>query len=510
MASAPTFKMVIKSNNNNNGKIEVDLKVKTNKNNNANMPNNTNNKKRRRRPGKMTRGKNSISRTAQTFGVDSAKIQSLMECVKHTPTTPAGIDMIKAIINPCGEDPLPNLEGFVDGMGTDSALVKCRDDMLVGPPSFADNESWSLVIYTTPYLEAPIIMIRFLADSVPTLANVRNVINAMLTTEWNDSVYPLYHTAATVINNDGTGLIAYTGAPFDVTHLRPSALSSLGPEPNAAGWSWFRKFRTVYKGHTIHLNAPDLANEGRIISASSATESSVKNLRVGAASPTVNTDGTVAARYTVTPPFADNVLAIQDTNSRQDVIKKGSYGVQRGWNEPVWNEAEDVRPIWRAPEASSGNPGNNTVIPANSLLKLDGFDMNLGWTVDHIRGINYMGEIHVKHRQGIEFNVPGTSPWAPFMKPAPVADEGAMNLLRQLSSLLPHFYDSSFNDMGILGGLLSRLINGVGQPVLQHAISTGASFVRGLLGRAENAAQNRLSKYTSQVGNQGYGDRSYV
>jgi hypothetical protein len=214
-------------------------------------------------------------------------------------------------------------------------------------------------------------------------------------------------------------------------------------------------------------------------------------------------------RFTVSPPFSDNLLAQQDTNSRQDVVKKGEYVQQRLWNKvQVWNEAEDVRGIFRAADAAVA--GFNTVLPGTELIKRDGFDMNLGWFVENIRGLSPSAEIHIKHRVKLEFNVPGTSPWAPFTRPSPPEDEGALNLYYCLAPKLPHAYDSAFNDWGLLSGILLKCISQIGAPILRKAAGQGARLIHGLVDSGMNRVDSSLAKYSTMTGATGYGDRGYI
>lgn len=425
--------------------------------------------------------------------------------VEHSPETQSGIDFLRAAINPCGEDPLADLVGIPDGGGIDSALVKMRDDMLIGPPDFMDetDNAWSCIVFSTPYLVSQLIIIRFSTVNVPSAENLQRCLNAMSVVDTNSAYYPNFFRPTQILL--GGLLSPYTGPPFEILILRPAALSAFNSGITAAGWTYFRKWRTVYKGHTIHHNAPDLSNEGRIITAATATESSTKNLLDN------DTDTEVNARFSVSPPFADNVLAMQDVNSRQDIVKKGAYAMQRHWNSSIiWNEAEDVRAIFRVATSAANNVGPDFSVPNSNYLKVDGFDLNLGWIVENIRGINMKAEIHIKHRCGVSFNVPGTSPWAPFMCPPPSEDSGSMKLYHVLSAQIPHSFDSSFNDWGFLGGILDRVVGGLA-PLLGGALQGLTGMIHGLVDRGSNRLREALpmSLHGTYSGGQQYGDRSY-
>lgn len=464
----------------------------------------------RRRNPRLRRRAAQLRDVARSTGITLEEFQALTVQAEHMPQTAAGIAWLRDVLNPCGEDPLPELNGIPDGSGTDSVLLKLRDDLLIPPPVLAEND-WSMVIFSTPYLMSQLIIIRYSGNTPPDQTVLRDVINGMTISEWDtDARYPNFFTPTTMLP-PGTGTpVPITGPTFDITILVPAALrDNFTSDPLAPGWTYFRKWRTVSKGHTVHLNAPDLSNEGRVISAASATESSVKNVSVRDGTIIAGDIQDVAMRFTVSPPYADNILAQQDTNSRQDVIKKGEYIQQRLWNKViVWNEAEDVRGIWRTENAATS--GFNYVVPDATYVKSDGFDMNLGWFVENIRGLSLNAEIHIKHRVKVEFNVPGTSPWAPFATASLPEDEGALNLYYCLATKLPHTYDSAFNDWGMLAGIINSCIRSIGVPLLRKAVGAGAGLIHNLVDQGMTKVDQNLAKYSTYTGQTGYGDRGYT
>jgi hypothetical protein len=440
-----------------------------------------------------------------------ADFQQLTLQASHMPQTPQGLAWLRDVLNPCGEDPLPNLDGIPDGSGTDAVLLKLRDDMLIAAPSDATTDTWGCVIFSTPYLMNQLIVLRYDGLVPPADSVVRQVINGMTRAVWDDDArYPSFFRP-TVMLPESTGvLVPVTGSPFDISILVPAAMrQSFNGTVDAPGWSYFRKWRTMSKGHTVHLNAPDLSNEGRIISAASATESAIKTLSIRGGNEAAGAIQDIALRFTVSPPYIDSILAQQDTNSRQDVVKKGEYIQQRLWNKvQVWNEAEDVRGIYRAENAAVN--GFNLVLPSLDMVKRDGFDMNLGWFVENVRGMNLNAQIHIKHRVKLEFNVPGSSPWAPFSRsPAPL-DIGALNLYYCLATKLPHAYDSAFNDWGLLSGIITNCIGRLATPMLRAAAGKGAGLIHNLIDVGMRRVDTSLAKYSTMTGQTGYGDRGYT
>lgn len=446
----------------------------------------------------------SVNKFNLKSGANYAQIAEVVKCAEHTPETRAGRAMIKQIINPCGEGPNPDFAGITNGTGVSAANVKLRDDVLIAPPTYGDTEdAWSLIIFSTPYLSSQQIYIRFLTGmGPPSRASIIGVLNGLTITEWDVNCrYPSFYQPVNFITLAGL-VEPYDGKPFELSVLVPAGLSnSFNSQSAAPGYSWIRKWMYLYKGYTCHLNAPDLANEGRIIQSSTSTESANKNIRVQSTDP----QEVVNVRYTVSPPFEDNVLPMQDTEARQDVFKKGSYSVQRHWNNPpVWNESEDIRPIWRVENAATIGAGRS--VDSTVRLKVDGFDMNMGWMVENIRGLNNKAEVHIKHRSGIAFNVTGDSPWAAFMTDAPKDDPGAIKLMAKLAIELPHTYEACFNDMGFLGGIISKVLGGV-SGLLPNILGVGANFLHGLVDKGQDKAERAMQKYSSYGGGSEYGDR---
>lgn len=427
--------------------------------------------------------------------------------IEHTPTSEAGVDYIKAVLNPCGEDPLPSLSGIPDGGEVGSALLRLRDDLVYGPPVLLPSELWSTIVFSTPYLLDQLIIIRFGGITPPTRENVRRGINAIPHVNWDTTFrYPNFGlVTAILLDNGGTAQLPQA-AQFELTHMVPTALRDFSSEAGTNAWSRFRKYRTVYKGHTLHLNAPGLANQGRIITAEIGTESSVKNVDVVRGPTEDPVNAFVASRFTVTPPFDDQTLAMSDNGACQDIVKKGSYVMQRHWGEVVnWVDCEDVRPIFRV---ANGSLTGDTFNMGIDLMKVDGFDPSMGWIVQHVRGIDAAATIHIKHRVGISMNVDGQSPYSPFMSAATPKDAPALAFEKELGCKLPHTYESIFNDWGFLSGIIKNCINNIGRPVIRNALQFGAKTIHRALDVGHRAATRAVSGYEAEGGPTEYGDRS--
>jgi len=440
---------------------------------------------------------------------ETLKIEDIVVAMERTPRTRAGASFIKKALNPCGEDPVPGYIGIPDSSGNDSVALEFRDDILLRPqPDPLDPEATlSFVVFCTPYFMVHYIALRFYGSG-PSDANLRDCLNAITITQ-QDTLgrYPNWYTPVNVINAAGTGLTPYTGPPFDITFIVPAALSSftanatLGQQ--SPSWTWFRKWRYSYKGATMHLNAPGLANQGRVLSAATATESSIKNLTVSGTGTTP-----ISARFSVSPPFQDTFLAQQDANAHQDLAKKGEYVVMRHANANIiLNEAEDVRAIWRVESAATqGAGGTGFIIPSAQYTKVDGFDMNMGWIVQNIRGVSQSSSIHLKLRSGICATVPGTSPWAVFLKSSVTEDAPAMVLYKELCARLPHSFVSDYNDWGLLSKIINTAMKQIGIPLLRKGVRKGAGLANALLDSFEGPAEQM--PFNSSRG--GYGNRTFT
>lgn len=387
------------------------------------------------------------------------------------PQTVGGAAYVEVAMNPCGENRPLGFCGIPDGGNTDVALVPMRDDAVLDPPSdLAVDGLWSLIIFDTPYLIAQQIMIRYRdADGAPTGQRVRQYLNGI--TRNNNWRFPNWFRPSIRIAEPAVGNLALTGlvfdfeeAPWEVSYLQPTVINELSFNPEATGWRFLRKFRCVSKGRTLHLNAPATATQGRVVSGQIGTESSPKIIaqRTGAEIFQV-----WPMRFTVSPDFQFNQLPQQDLNCRQDIIKTGSYDMQRHWGTAMnWNEIEDVRPIWRANQlnlqsyweiARMYTPPVGDTFNTTDFLKYDGFDQNLGWIVTHIGGMSGQATIHMKHRSTWEFVVPGTSPWAAQKVPPCPYDPAALALEKQLAPAIPHSYEARYNDLNILSGIVNKV-----------------------------------------------------
>jgi hypothetical protein len=394
------------------------------------------------------------------------------------PQTAAGAAYLRVALDPCGENQPVEFRGIPDGSETDVVVLRMRDDLVIPPPSYGTG-SWGLIIFDTPYLVYQQIMVRYRdSDGPPASDTLRWALNGLSVDDvtaratfpnWIRPTVQLVQTLASIPGDPRLNFQGTTPMNFQISMLRPVVLNEFSCDPAANGWSFIRKYRCASKGRTLHLNAPATATQGRVVSGQIGTESSVKIISTGQG---VDLTAIVAqvqpCRFTVSPPFAFNALAQQDLNCRQDIIKTGSYDMQRHWNGAhIWNEVEDVRPIFR------GDPNNLVatfrmpllytnnlgVVGSNTqdLFKYDGFDMNLGWTVTHMDGLSNEATIHMKHRSIWEVNVPGGSPWA-ANKSAPCPhDSGALSLEKQLAPSMPHSFEAKYNDLGILASMLTKL-----------------------------------------------------
>lgn len=455
------------------------------------------------------RGKRSFAIRASlgTGGVFNMRaVMDAIRSVEYTPTTAAGRAYVKCRLNPCGEEKLHDLIGIPTGEDDDCVLLRLRDDLILAPfaPALAplDGRTWDVVIFGTPYLVSQLIMIRFLTGSVPTPDELRGTVNALTSTQW-DTVcrYPNWHRPASIVSNAGVSG-AYSGTDFQISTLVPTGMSSFNSQQTGAHWDSFRKWRFLSAGFTTHLNAPSVANQGRTIVAHTATESALGNINITQVAADINITPNV--RMTVTPPFNDINLALQDTQCYQDITKIGSYAISRGWNETIlWNEARDVRPIYRVP---ASNMSETSFALANTtFLKYDGFDPGKEWIVSYHRGLSQDASLHVKYRSFVELNVPGTSVYAPFMHSATPEDKASLLLVAKLQAELPHTYNAAYNDWNLLAGLIKTCTQRIINPFLRGALTTSTKFIHNLVDSGSKKIHDKLRQYDAYDGEGTYG-----
>lgn len=420
-----------------------------------------------------------------------------------TPATEAGDAFVKVTLNPCGENYPIDIAGIPDGGMTDVSVIRCLDDLVLGPPVQGDSSSWGIIRLGTPYWVAQQIWVRYTdLNGAPAQETLRAYINGLPRVPLSNiegAQFNVWFTPILMANEDlsnpnhPTITFDFGLAPFDLFIFRPSVLTDFTFAPDAPGWSWIRKVRNISKGITTHLNAPATATQGRMVVAQIGSETANKILAQDPDPVIGDIPTPYPARFTVTPLYAFNNLPQQDINCRQDVIKTGSYDIQRHWNESyAWNEVEDVRPIWRSSAANLApvwrlpvaiNPVTPPlVINSQVLMKYDLFDVNLGWDVAHINGLSYQATIHYKLRSFWETNTPGDSPWAAQRKPPCPYDAGALSCAKMLGPVLPHSFEAKYNDWGLLGTMLTKMVPSI--------VSGGASLIQGLLAPAQRQVPN--------------------
>jgi hypothetical protein len=403
---------------------------------------------------------------------------------KARPQTAAGKAYLQVVLDPCTENLPVDFHGITDGSPIDKVLPYMRDDLILSPPDdLGSDELWNLILYDTPYLVYEGIFIRYLSSGpAPSALQVRMAVNGMRRAEVNNATYPQWYRPVRYMETDTSNLnyptirlIRNNNIRFEISFFRPAVLANFNSSPAAIGWAEVRKYRFVAKGRTLHLNAPATGTQGRVVSGQLGTESSVKTLIQ-----TPNTDSPVSipwpCRFSVSPPFDFNILAQQDLNARQDIIKTGSYDMQRHWNSSIdWNEVEDVRPIFRA-EASNLIGAfvcpptflneNDEESPFGELLKYDGFDLNSGWVVSHVSGMSKLATVHVKYRAYWELNVPGNTSWSGMKKAPCISDAGALEAEKQIGACIPHSFEAIYNDRGLLADILRPLVS-VGKQIVE-------------------------------------------
>jgi len=407
------------------------------------------------------------------------------------PQTSAGSAYLMMALDPCGEHNPVDYRGIPDGSEVDIVPLRMRDDLVLTSPEDVADDNWGYLKFDTPYLIVQQIFVRYRSSiGPPTQTQLREYINGLSLDATDLCYYPRWFRprirvveVAPVGTSPPNLNISNLLAGFEISFLRPAVLSAFSLRPDADGWGYIRKYRFGGKGTTTHLNAPATATQGRMVSGQVGTESSNKIIAIA---PTGWVQGSVPslsipARFTVTPPFDFNVLPQQDLNARQDLVKTGSYDMQRHWNgSHIWNEVEDVRPIWRTSQFTLyatwffNNPQftdfDGVLKPISQLFKYDGFDVSLGWGIYHADGLSNQASIHVKHRSFWEVNVPGTSPWAANkMAPCP-HDAGALALEKQLGPCTAHSYEAVYNDRGLLADMLKSVLR-VGGKALRGGLN---------------------------------------
>jgi len=242
----------------------------------------------------------------------------------------------------------------------------------------------------------------------------------------------------------------------------------------------YGRSREMYGGGTVHLDAPTLADQGRLVAGQLPVE-----LKEGISANTYIIDDTGTSQGIRSPmslfqlpgnfPMDESTLFQATPGAVVWEAREGVYLPLR-FREPVHLFQPDRADTFlAAPGSTGGVPVTFTDVDKNQIAV--GVPTNMLAGVVIIRGIDKRANLNVKCRIGLESLVEAPTEVAPFQHASPILDPLAIDRVTQLSQASPMAYPANYNDFssilnvikGVLGNIVKPIaggLRGIGIPVV--------------------------------------------
>lgn len=458
---------------------------------------------------RLPRGKNAVFRrnvlgNGRKFISDkggpemTAKLDEMLTKKELTPTTAAGRAYVTVSLNPNGDKPIPYLEGVPDAGGTSSTLFAIKDAIVIDSKALlditAEAQTYSFVSIATDNVVLTHLFLMTATNlpgaQFPTIEEITQMVNAKMNVDgiaengMTTPIYPNWHRPKRKMNIN-TGALELIGTGIVFCWFRPENMSHFDPDGDIAldvalpGFSWIKDVRIVAKGLTSELNANALTNQGTLYATSVPSECALKTVNIFSG-------GTIKSAITATitelPDISISAMMNQDNNTYQALATEGCYQVTRLWGDSKYVSAMDARKQFYV----NGNAGQNFKLPGNLDGYLDISDPSVGYQVLRYDNIHISSTIRLKMRAWYEFTLPGGSPYAGFLRTAPMEDASAIKLQKTLAAEMPHAMPAIYNDFGLLGGLVNSVLDSL---PFGGLLKKGVSLIGGLLGGPQKSEQ---------------------
>lgn len=317
--------------------------------------------------------------------------------------------------------------------------------------------------------------------------------------QWRFVFYPAVAVSNDYINFTDSDDVART-ASFYQTSLRD-----------------FGRTRAMYNGITVHLDAPTLADQGRLVAAQLPFETKEGQvtgayLHVTDSQPGTSVRSLTPQQVFVFPedfPYNESSLFQATPGAVVWEAREGVYMPMR-FKEPVHLFEADRLETFFATKTSGGSTtvlqGVAEGVDTVTRMLTVGVPNNMLAGVILVRGIDKRANLNVKTRLGLESLVEGPTPVAPFQHASPVLDRTAIDTVTRLSQASPMAYPAEYNDFGAILGVIKNVLTnivkpvsgalgGLGIPVVSD-IAGGVNSVLGSLGLAPSRRRARRRMLT--------------
>ncbi|UTU02163.1 capsid protein [rice-associated noda-like virus 1] len=405
------------------------------------------------------------------------------------------------ILHPCGEGNMDYCK-IPDGAISTSVPYPRRDEYEIGPGSYipsgatsATPTTWNYLLFHLPLLFQRDVVIRWPTPITLEIDIIYELIERVLSyTLWRrptdasskvtiKAVYPNWQSisplSTTIDDSVQYTIMVPSLIGRDYLPQNPSDYGKLGDE--------IRSIRRSCCGYTTDLNAPTLADQGRVLSGQWSP-----NIVLGIAHTNLNyvTDSTTtppttsAAVYRVgdvyqfeVPPVITSDIVASDEYVRQAQAKTGSYMPMRicGDSIPFTGVFERRAVQVRKPGSlPTGDPEANTGVSEYIYTYLNQDVWLRGWStgVEYWSGLSEGSTLRVKVREDLELVPAPGSDQSPHLTEGHPFDVRAMQIIREFSRIEPHAWPADYNERNKLWGkLLSGLasvLKATGLPVISQ------------------------------------------
>jgi hypothetical protein len=363
--------------------------------------------------------------------------------------------MMKAL-HPCGEE-ATGVTGIPDHVSIPVVTPEFRADVVITSIGTAATDTDDVDIFVLPFADLPAIWRRYKSGSVTIRSG-----------DWN----PVWNSTFDSVNKliDADSVDATTGDPINVTI----------PEQSTNMQRTYGYGRATYKGVTVHLDAPALSDQGRLVAGQlSLPFQTVENpIRAsgwntsltGPAAPSTFVVNDLEAYSIDSIPITESCLVQSSPGSAAWEAREGCY-IPLRFRDPVHNFApsgrksllvcdtndlpnSDALSALRSVELHTAPPPVSKTGKV-SLTIVPRMLLNLQTGVVLLRGISPTANVQFKTITGLEAMVETCSTVSPYQRMSPKLDCDAINMVARMSQELSQVYEAKYNDMG---GMIGALI----------------------------------------------------
>lgn len=386
-------------------------------------------------------------------------------------------------LHPCSDQVIGVPRGIPDETSCNVTSFELRNLLQIPAPNgLASGSKWGCIMYLTNFPEYPVMYRAFTEGAtVGTPLNIWGLFSDIRAAGW--AVMP------------ANGMVGQFNATVASTSGAHDAIFNVPISGRR-----YSKFRTMYKGVTIHLNANALSDEGMTtVAQTGASQSESVDIPILYDNLDVPFDPNLAIKYVdiqMVPHVDESVMLNQGVSSINWNAKEGVY-VQQRFNEPVnaikYKDAADGYPdfapgsivttypveglllanTWRGPASDSEVPfayRSRTNATDNGGSQTGGTNywishqsaMQPAYAI--FRGLNGAATLNVKAIEGIEAQMDLTrqGDGALHAHKAPAVDEYATKLATMVSAEVSGIYQACDNDFSDVIRRISGVVRDVG------------------------------------------------